>query len=100
MEKTIIYLKQNIRYYRKLLNLSQQELAEKSDISTSFVQEIELGRKHPSLTTLDKLAGALDIEVFQLLMNPDKNNHDIVKDFSAKLKEKLNSDIDDLMNRY
>lgn len=100
MGKSITYLKENLRYYRKQLNLSQQLLAEKSEISIHFVQEIELGRKQPSLTTLDKLAYALNIEAYKLLMNPEKNDNELVKGASMEIREEINSYIDKLIKRY
>ena len=38
-----------------------QELAQNADLSVSFLSEIELGKKQPSLETIDKLAHALNI---------------------------------------
>ena len=42
------------------------ELAEKADISMNFLSEIERGNKWPYPDTLQNLAAALNIEVFEL----------------------------------
>lgn len=99
MEAIIDYLKENIKYYRKQKKFSQQTLAEKSDISTSYVAEIELGRRHPSLHTLLKLATALEIETYQLLIDPNKHKNEIISKFSEILLDRIKMDIIDLQSR-
>jgi len=47
--------------YRKKLNLTQEELAEKLDISWRQLQRIETGKNDPSLITLKKLIKVLKI---------------------------------------
>jgi transcriptional regulator with XRE-family HTH domain len=42
------------------------ELAEKANISMTFLSEIERGNKWPSSETLQKLADSLGIEVYEL----------------------------------
>ena len=51
----------NIKERREQLGISQKELAEKADISQSFLCDIEQGRSKPSIDTAVKLADALDI---------------------------------------
>ena len=58
----------NIRERREQLGISQKELAEKADISQSFLCDIEQGRSKPSIDTAVKLADALgisDIKFFE-----------------------------------
>lgn len=46
---------------------SQRQLARKSGVSLGHISELESGKANPSLLTLDKLAAALNVEVFDLL---------------------------------
>lgn len=58
----------NIKERREELDMSQKELAEKADISQSFLCDIEQGRSKPSIDTAVKLADALgisDIKFFE-----------------------------------
>ena len=58
----------NIKERREQLGVSQKELAEKADISQSFLCDIEQGRSKPSIDTAVKLADALgisDIKFFE-----------------------------------
>lgn len=49
---------------RKELRLSQEQLAEKTEISQTHVSSIECGRDNPSLDLLERIANALDCELF------------------------------------
>jgi transcriptional regulator with XRE-family HTH domain len=62
----------NIKTARSILKYSQAELAERSNLSTSYLAMIELGKRSPSLASLEALAKALQLEVFELLMPPDQ----------------------------
>ena len=52
----------NIKEKRKRLGISQKELAEKAEISQSFLCDIEQGRSKPSIDTALKIAEALNID--------------------------------------
>lgn len=58
----------NIKYYRQNQNMSQEELAEKSDLNISYIKQLESGKifKNLSLTTLLKLSKALNININKL----------------------------------
>lgn len=65
----------NIKLNRKRLNLTQEELAEKSDISISYIKQIESGKyfKNVSLTTMLKLSKALDTNIHNLFSKNKKS---------------------------
>lgn len=58
---------ERIKQLRKEKNLTLRELAEKADISISFLSDIENGRSNPSLERLKAIAEALDTTVSYLL---------------------------------
>lgn len=58
---------QRIRFLRKAHGLSQEELAERVDISTTHMSHIETGNTKLSLPVLVAIAGALDARVDDLL---------------------------------
>ena len=51
----------NIKEKRKRLGISQKELAEKAEISQSFLCDIEQGRSKPSIDTAIKIAQVLNV---------------------------------------
>jgi transcriptional regulator with XRE-family HTH domain len=59
-------LGKNIKKRRKELRLTQQELADKLDISLNFIGKIEVAFSKPSLDTLIKIANILDTTVSDL----------------------------------
>ena len=48
---------------RKVLDISQQDLAEMSGISLPTVKDIERGLANPSLSTISKLLDVLGMEI-------------------------------------
>lgn len=49
---------------RKAQNISQEQLSEKADISQGYISSIERGKEKPSLELLEKIARALDCELY------------------------------------
>ncbi len=56
-----------IRVLREARGLSQEKLAELSGLHRVYVGQVERGEKCPTLITLDKIAGAMGVEVHELL---------------------------------
>lgn len=55
-----------VRYLRKLRDLTQEELAELSDVSTEFISKIERGLGSPSFKKIIDLANSLEVETKDL----------------------------------
>jgi len=85
MEQIQHFLRRNLKLFRKMNKMTQEQLAEQSCISATYIAEIEIGRKCPSLKTLVKLANSLDVDVHRLLENPDTTNSDHIRRFSGEL---------------
>jgi transcriptional regulator with XRE-family HTH domain len=54
----------NIKYYRKKLGLSQEQLAFKAKIDMTSVSETESGLRNTSLKTIAKLAKSIKYRAF------------------------------------
>ena len=52
----------NIKEQRRILGISQAVLAERVNTSTNYIAMIELERKAPSLSMIERIAGALQID--------------------------------------
>ncbi len=59
---------ERIRTLRKQKDLSLRKVAATCNISASLLSQIETGRVDPSLNTLRKIAQALDVPLFQLVL--------------------------------
>lgn len=66
MASTKEKLGRKIQKLRKELGYTQEELAERVNISRTHMGHIEQGRKSPSLKIMDKLAKALKTKVSDL----------------------------------
>ncbi len=56
-----------IRHFRYEAGLSQDGLADRMDVSPSYISMLESGKRYPSIETLIRLAVALDIPPGTLL---------------------------------
>ena len=56
-------LREVIKARRKVLGISQQDLAEMSGVSLPTVKDIERGLANPSLSTISKLLDVLGMEI-------------------------------------
>jgi transcriptional regulator with XRE-family HTH domain len=61
-------LAENIKKYRKNLGYTQEKLAEKANLSAQTLNDIEGCRRWVSAVTMTKLARALHIAEYQLLV--------------------------------
>lgn len=55
-----------ISYWRRRRGLSSEALAYENDISKGYMSDLENGKKLPSLSMLNKIAGALDVDIRDL----------------------------------
>jgi len=69
----------NIKLFRAHRQYSQADLAEKADISITFLSNIERGLKYPKPATLSQIADALNVEAYELFKtNLETNAEPIV----------------------
>lgn len=66
----------NIHDYRKLRNFSQEELAEKLDISVKHLSTIETGKVFASAELIEKLAKELNVSVSSLFYTQNEKCYD------------------------
>lgn len=86
-----------------------EQLAEKLDVSTTFIGQIERAKGKPSLETLVKIANVLEISTDSLLFgdlnSKSGNNHfikqieELTEDFTPSEKELLIKNIE-IINEY
>ena len=86
-----VILSRNIRFIRKERYLTQEQLAERTDLTVKYISHLERGLSFPSADTLDKLATALDVPVYRLFYRGDSEA--IPRDV---LKKELHRIIDEL----
>ena len=75
-----------IRKYRKEMGLTQAVLAEKVNLSTEYICEIETGRKNASLVALTGISDALGASIDELLFG-DCNENATLRAIAVILKD-------------
>lgn len=58
---------ENVRKYRRLLNISQEELAHRADLHRTYIGMIERAEKNITLVNIEKIANALEVKLDDLL---------------------------------
>ena len=70
LEKIVI---DNIKRIRKEKGFSQERLAEACNTATSYIGLMEIYRNVPKLSTIEKIAHALDVNPLVLFKDPKEN---------------------------
>ena len=76
------HVSQNVRRLRHAADLSQTALAEKSGVSRRMLVAIEAGEKNVSLSTLDRVAEALEVAFSDLIQAPDAGDHSRINELA------------------
>lgn len=80
---------QRVRALRRERGLSLRGLAERSGLSPSLLSQIERGQSNPSVATLQRIAGSLEVSIFALLaqdgpgnavVRPDRRRKVVIQD--------------------
>ena len=79
MADSRLLLGKRIRSLRKIRNLSQEQLAEKADISSKYLGEIERGRSNITIDIMEKLSTALEIDMVDFFESNHESNRVILK---------------------
>lgn len=83
MEKNICkVLGNNIKYYRYLAKYTQEQLAEKCNLSPRYISDIENAKGNISIITLDVIASCLDVVPYLLIK--DVGTHILPKKVNMK----------------
>ena len=87
-----VKLGRNIAAARKSKRFTQEQLAEKIDISTVFISQIETAVRKPSLETVCKIAKTLGTTIDALVddTEPETIENDFAKLLKGKTEEERN----------
>jgi len=101
-EKLRKALSANIKHYRAKLGFSQERLAETVGLSDQTINDIEGCRTWVSDKTLVKIARALNVEPYQLLLPQNETGKlfpvKVPSDILQNLKESVKEDLDRRFN--
>ena len=95
-------LGKNIKFLRFRRQYSQADLAERADISITFLSNIERGLKFPKPDILSQIAGGLEVNVYELFKTdlvPD-DNKDLINSLSEDITQQVNQAIKVVFKQY
>jgi transcriptional regulator with XRE-family HTH domain len=94
----------NLKKFRKQKQFSQMKLAEHCNTAASYIGEIEIGRKFPSIDMIEHIAAALDVEAYRFFVDDsaiDAHNEKAAAYFaslSPEVQQELIGGLMDLIN--
>ncbi|MCL2380115.1 MAG: helix-turn-helix domain-containing protein [Treponema sp.] len=95
-------LGKNIKFFRFRMEYSQADLAEKVDISITFLSNIERGLKFPKPEILSRLAVSLEVEVYELFRTQivPENSRDLVNRLAEDVSKNVNMTLHRVFKQY
>jgi len=91
MDELLTTIGSRLRGTRESLGLSQEAAAARAEINTSYLSQIERGRKAPSLDVLLRIAGAVNLSLAEVFA--DQESPALAVD--AREVERLLADVPD-----
>lgn len=79
----------NIRKFREIKKLRQEDLAEKTDLTTNYIGMIERGEKIPSLETFINILNSLGVSADMVLSDVLDNGYTVKDSLLNEELEKL-----------
>jgi transcriptional regulator with XRE-family HTH domain len=87
----------NLKKFRKKRGISQMTLANLCETSGNYIGEIEMGRRIPSFEKIEKIASALKICAYQLLIEEAQEEQEKeeqkARDFLENLPDNIKKEI-------
>lgn len=91
----------NLHTYRKSCGLSQEQLAEKLNISIKHLSTLETGKVFASADLIERIAYELKVSVSALFYTPDEKSYDgtDISKIDTILEEELKISLANMKNR-
>lgn len=84
----------NLKRAREKEGVSQMKLAHLADLSLGFIGDIETGKRFPSPFSLEKIVGALNIEPYELFIDPNKLSQPYRRENVHRIKGDVLKDVE------
>ena len=95
-------LGKNIKFLRFRRQYSQADLAEKADISTMYLSNIERGLKFPKPAILSQIAEGLGVDVYELFKADivSEDNRELISRLSEDATKQVNQALEGVFKQY
>ena len=92
----------NLKEFRRKKGMTQEELAEKANVSTHYIAMIETRKKYPKPEMLENIAQTLEIEPYKLFSVASDPNEPFVRlhqAIIADMKQVINEAIEKIKDQ-
>ncbi len=89
-EKDYRNIADNVRKYRKLNNLTQEQMAYALDIDTQYYSQLEQGRRHFTLERVLDCCEILNVKIDDIVPSPfqkEEDTSDLIKTINEKISK-------------
>jgi len=95
-------LGKNIKFLRLRRQYSQADLAEKVDISITFLSNIERGLKFPKPAILSQIADGLGVDVYELFKTDvaPGGDKELISRLSEDMAQRVNQAMEGVFRQY
>ena len=93
---------ENLRFWRKKRELSQQKLSEMVNVSPNYLNAVENGKNFPSPEVIQRISDTLELMPFQLFLEQPEEDAPVgtvITDLML-IKQRFIKDINDLIQKY
>lgn len=89
---------ERIKHFREQKNITVNKLANLAGVSQSYLREIELGNKQPTVEYLEYICWALDVSLKDFFSNDNENIHPFLVSAISKLEMEEQLKLADFLN--
>ena len=92
----------NLKKNRQNKGLSQAKLAEKVNVSTHHIAMIEIAQNYPAMELVERIANALDIEIYKLFINhlsPHEEMERLYQTVAKNIEKLVNEAVEKAISR-
>ena len=93
----------NLKTIRKERQITQEKLAELCNTDTAYIGQIETRKRFPSISLIEKIAAALNVEPYRLFKNNSTSKTEEPEKINALKKEFLSlidADIEGFLKKH
>ena len=88
----------NLRNLRRKCGITQAELAEKVNVYTHHIGMIEMSRNYPTLELVERIAKALNVEIYELFVDTIYPAKELVR-LRQEIREDMVQLLEDLLEK-
>lgn len=89
----------NMKKFRKEAALTQERLAELCNTDPGYIRQIELGRRFPSITYVERIAEALNVAPYRLFYNETSTEEEVPMALKIEQKQKIKTMLTENISR-